>query len=294
MMSRMLMLIGAGIMALVTSAMAQSPAPSVKATEFEVASIKPNNSSNLPPLNPVVLMVLRNGARFARNGRYTMQGINATTLSVLIQAAYDVRDFQILEAPGWVSSDRYDVDARAAEGTTFEQMRPMLESLLADRFKLVLRHETRQLPVYELVPVRDGLKIVPTNEGSCVPKEKAVLFGPLACGGIRRQAGSASADRKDVLEAAGVPMSTLIDFLSGESGRTVIDKSGFTDVFSFRLEYASTLPSGVVNFDAPAPSAPAAVSIFTAIEEQLGLRLRSTTGPVDVLVVERVERASPN
>jgi uncharacterized protein (TIGR03435 family) len=292
-MSRMSLLIVAGIVAFMVSAMAQTTAPPAAATEFEVASIKPNNSSNLPPLNGVVLMVLRNGAMFTRNGRYSMQGINATTPSVLIQAAYNVRDFQILEAPGWVSSDRYDVEARAAEGTTFEQMRPMIQSLLADRFKLVLRRETRQLPVYELLPARDGLKIVPTREGSCVPREKAVPFGPLMCGGIRRQAANAALERKDVIEAAGVPMSTLIDFLSTESGRTVIDKSGFTDVFNFRLEFASTFPGGF-SADAPAPSAPVGVSIFTAIEEQLGLRLRSTTGPVDVLVIDHVERASPN
>jgi uncharacterized protein (TIGR03435 family) len=293
MMSRMPMLIVAGIVALVTSAIAQNATPSVSATEFDVASIKPNNSSNLPPLNPVVLMVLRNGAIFTRNGRYSMQGINATTPSVLIQAAYDVRDFQILEAPDWVERERYDVEARAPEDTTFEQMRPMLRSLLADRFKLTLRRETRQLPVYELVPARDGLKIVPTREGSCVPREKAVLFGPLMCGGMRRQAANPALERKDVIEAAGVPMSTLIDFLSTESGRIVIDKSGFTDVFNFRLEFASTLPGGFTA-DAPAPSAPLGVSIFTAIEEQLGLRLRSTTGPVDVLVIDHVERPSPN
>lgn len=284
----------AGIMALVASAVAQTAAPSGQPTEFDVASIKLNNGSNLPPLNPVVLMVLRNGAMFARNGRYVQQGINATTLSVLIQAAYNLRDFQILEAPGWVSSDRYDVDARAAEDTSFEQMRPMLQSLLADRFKLVVRRETRQLPVYELVPARDGLKIEPTREGSCVPREKAVMFGPLMCGGMRRQSANPALERKDTIEAAGVPMATLVDFLTSESGRTVIDKSGFTDVFSFRLEFASNLPSGTVNFDAPPPSAPLGVSIFTAIEEQLGLRLRSTTGPVDVLVIDRVERPSPN
>jgi uncharacterized protein (TIGR03435 family) len=287
-----MLLIVAGIVTLVTSAIAQTTTPPA-ATEFDVASIKLNNSSNLPPLNPVVLMVLRNGAMYTRNGRYSMQGINATTPSVLIQAAYNVRDFQILEAPGWVSNERYDVEARAAEGTTFEQMRPMLQSLLADRFKLAVRRETRQLPVYELLPARDGLTIVPTSEGSCVPREKAVLFGPLMCGGMRRQAANPALERKDTIEAAGVPMSTLIDFLTSESGRTVLDKSGFTDVFNFRLEFASTLPGGFTA-DAPAPSAPAGVSIFTAIEEQLGLRLRSTTGPVDVLVIEHVERPSPN
>ena len=82
-----------------------------------------------------------------------------------------------------------------------------------------------------------------------------------------------------------VPMATLTDFLSEETGRTVLDNTGFTDVFDFRLEFESTVDSG------PSPSG---LSSFTAVEEQLGLRLRSTTGPVEVLVIDRVERPSPN
>ena len=293
MMSRMPLLIVAVIVALMTSAIAQTTAPSA-ATEFEVASIKPNNIDTLPPLNAVSLTMLRLAATYAQNGRYTKQGIGATTLSILIQAAYNVRDFQILGAPEWVGSDRYDVDARAPEDTTFEQMRPMLQSLLADRFKLILGRETRQLPVYELVPARNGLTITPMKEGSCIPKEQAKLFGPLMCGGIRRQIVSLSPERKDAIEAVGVPMPTLIDFLTGETGRVVLDKTGFTELFNFRLEFASNLGAGFLNGDTPAASGPSGISIFTAVEEQLGLRLRSTTGPVEVLVINRVERASPN
>ena len=293
MMSRMPLLIVAVIVALMTSAIAQTTAPSA-ATEFEVASIKPNNSDTLPPLNAVSLTMLRLAATYARNGRYTKQGIGATTLSILIQAVYNVRDFQIFGAPEWAGSDRYDVDARAPEDTTFEQMRPMLQSLLADRFKLTLGRETRQLPVYELVPARNGLTITPMKEGSCIPKEQAKLFGPLMCGGIRRQIVSLSPERKDAIEAVGVPMPTLIDFLTDEAGRVVLDKTGFTELFNFRLEFASNLAAGFLNGDTPAASGPSGISIFTAVEEQLGLRLRSTTGPVEVLVINRVERASPN
>jgi uncharacterized protein (TIGR03435 family) len=293
MMSRMPSLIAAVIVALMTSAIAQTTAPSA-ATEFEVASIKPHNSDTLPSLNAVSLTMMRLVATYARNGRYTKQGIGATTLGILIQAAYNVRDFQILGAPGWVGSDRYDVDARAPEDTTFEQMRPMLQSLLADRFKLTLRRETRELPVYELAPARNGLKIAPMKEGSCTPKDKAIPFGPIPCDGIRRQIISLAPERKDVIEAVGVPMQTLIDFLTEESGRIVLDKTGFTEVFDFRLEFASNLASGFLNGDTAAAASASGISIFTAVEEQLGLRLRSTTGQVDVLVIDRVERASPN
>jgi uncharacterized protein (TIGR03435 family) len=157
-------------------------------TEFEVASIKLNTSSGLPPLNVVSRMGMRFVASAAKDGRYTLQGGLATTLSALIQAAYDVKDFQILEAPSWVDSARYDVDARAPGATTFEQMRPMLQSLLADRFRLAFRRETRQLPVYELVAARNGLKITAMKEGECVPPEQAKPFAPLnICGGSRRQ-----------------------------------------------------------------------------------------------------------
>ena len=132
------------------------------------------------------------------------------------------------------------------------------------------------------------------KEGSCIPKEQAKLFGPLMCGGIRRQIVSLSPERKDAIEAVGVPMPTLIDFLTDEAGRVVLDKTGFTELFNFRLEFASNLAAGFLNGDTPAASGPSGISIFTAVEEQLGLRLRSTTGPVEVLVINRVERASPN
>jgi uncharacterized protein (TIGR03435 family) len=128
----------------------QNATPPALSTEFEVASIKLNTSSGLPPLNVVSRTLMKRTASAAKNGRYTLQGISATTLSALIQAAYNVKEFQILEGPSWVNSDRYDVDARAPGAATFEQMRPMLQSLLADRFKLALHRDTRKLPVYEL------------------------------------------------------------------------------------------------------------------------------------------------
>jgi uncharacterized protein (TIGR03435 family) len=261
--------------------------PSTPASQFEVVSIKQDPNSR-PPVNAVEKLFLRASATGARNGRYALR---ATTLGTMIQAAYKVWDFQVLGAPSWVSSERFDVDARAPGAATFEQMRPMLQALLADRFQLVLRRETRQLPVYELMPVSNGLRIMPMKEGSCVPIEQAKPFEPLnICGGLRRKIVSPAPERRDVIEAAGVPMPTLVDFLSEETGRTVIDRTGFTGVFNFRLEFASSVDAGLVSVDTPVSG----LSIFTAVEEQLGMRLRSTTGPVSVLVIERVERPSPN
>ena len=276
-----------GIALLVAAIVGVADAPRLTAQEFEVASIKLNTSPR-PPLNVVDQTFMRASASVARNGRYSLV---ATTLRVLIQAAYGVRDVQIVGAPSWVSSERYDVDARAPEATTFEQMRPMLQKLLADRFRLVSRRETRPLSVYELMSVNSGLKIEAMKEGSCVPLEKAKPFEPLnICGGLRRQIVSPAPQRRDVIEAVGVPMPTLIEFLADETGRTVIDKTGFTGVFNFRLEFASSVDAGLANVDTTVSG----LSVFTALEEQLGMRLRSTTGPAEVLMIERVERPLPN
>ena len=85
-------------------------------------------------------------------------------------------------------------------------------------------------------------------------------------------------------------MTTLLEYLVDETGRIVLDKTGFTEVFNFRLEFASSIDAGLTNVDTPASG----LSIFTALEEQLGMRLRSTTGPLEVLVIDRVERPAPN
>ena len=184
-----------------------------------------------------------------------------------------------------MNTERYDVDARAPGATTFEQMRPMLQSLLAKRFQLAFHRESRSLPVYELAPASKGLKITPMKEGSCVPMEQAKPFAALnICGGTRRQIVPGP-ERRDVIEAVGVPMARLIEFLSEETGRIVLDRTGFTEVFNYRLEFESTVDAG------PSPSG---LSIFTALEEQLGMRLRSTTGPVELPVIDRVERPSAN
>jgi bla regulator protein blaR1 len=223
-----------------------------------------------------------------------MQGGAAAPLNLLIQLAYDVNEFQILGVPSWANADRYDVEARAGGATTLAQMRPMLQSLLAERFKLTLHRETRPLPVYELMPAGNGLKIVPMKEGGCVPMEQAKPFEPLnICGGVRRQIAGVAPERRDVIEAVGVRMPKLLEFVSEEVGRVVLDKTGFTELFNFRLEFASNLASGLVVPDAAAASS-TGLSIFTALDEQLGMRLRAATGPVEVLVIDRVERPSPN
>lgn len=256
-----------------------------QAPTFAVASIKPNTTTKVP-LSIAHLAFLREaGAGNAQNGRFWMQGdVGATPLIVLIQLAYNVKDVQIEGGPAWVRSDRYEVDARAEGSATFEQMRSMLQSLLADRFKLTLRREMRQLPVYDLLAAKDGLRIAAIKEGSWVTPEQAVPFGPLSCGGVRKYLGP----QRQVLEVAGIPVARLIELLSDEVGRVVVDKTGFTDLFSFRLEFAPVGGPQIAPFDSSAPS------LFAALQEQLGLKLEPARGPVEVLVINSVERPTPN
>jgi uncharacterized protein (TIGR03435 family) len=218
-------------------------------------------------------------------------------LQLLIQAAYDVTRFQVEGGPSWVRSDRYAIDARAADNATPDQMRAMLQSLLADRFKLTLRREARRLAVYELVVAEGGLKIAPMKEGDCIPKQALRwdlidLEAPLyICGGARRRVLSQLPETRPVprwprvhrIEAGGISISTLIDFISGDVDRIVIDKTGFAAPFNLLLDFA---PAADQESSGP--------TIFTAVQEQLGLQLRPTSGPVDVLVIDRVERPSEN
>jgi bla regulator protein blaR1 len=236
--------------------------------------------------------------------------IPAFTLKWLIITAYDVKDTQVMGGPSWASSDHYDVMAKAADGNAaFDQMRPMLQSLLAERFQLVVHHEIRELPIYELVAAKGGLKIEAAKDGSCdafdpdAPRPRLDPKHPAAhpniCGGWWRRVMSSTPDRRDQLEALSISMPRLIEILAQEvNDRFIVDKTGFKKKFDFRLDFAPTPGSGGmmpvpplepgVSANMPSPS------IFTALQEQLGLRLESAKGSVDVLVIDRVERPSEN
>lgn len=286
---------------------AQSASP----VNFEVASIKPNASVASSPVEKWELDLNRAVANNSQHGRFR---IKAVALSSLIQLAYSVRDFQLQGAPSWASSDRYDIDAKAASDASLDEMRPMLQSLLTERFKLTLHREIQELPVYELVVARAGLKITAAKDGSCVTRDAntppAMVAGPRGrfCGGVVRQIVSDWPQEIDGIDAVGISMPRLIEFISDDVGRTVLDKTGFTATFDVRLEF---VPSGAKMHTGPYPAAGAArpgdpgtpaaspkfrrgQSIFAAVQGQLGLQLRSATGPVSVLVIDHAERASEN
>ena len=173
-------------------------------------------------------------------------------LGVLMQAAYQAQPFQIIGGPAWIESDGYAVDAKAAGNPEHEQMMLMLQSLLEDRFQLKVHRESREMPLYALVPARGGLKLRPPRDGSCV--EETDVLGPLADPGARLQ--PPGQDRSpaprcgglDVpLEVGGarllggkVPMAEFVRVLSRVLGRTVIDQTGFSGVFDVTLTSCQT------------------------------------------------------
>ena len=260
-----------------------APAP----LTFEVASIKPNSGDDH-----------RIGIQFMPGGGLRTTG---TTLKFLITFAYDVRDFQVSGGPGWINSDRFDIMAKsdrdAAEGgaddlrkmsdaqmkTATEQMRAKLQALLADRFQLTIHHETKDQPVYALVIGKNGSKL----------KESEVKQG----GDRRRMMRMGRSE----LNAEGVAIDMLTNTLSNVLGRPVIDRTGLKGNYDFKLTwtpdpgqaggFGGPPPPGV---EAPPPPDPNGPSIFTAVQEQLGLRLESQKGPVDLIVIDKVEKLSEN
>ncbi len=199
------------------------------------------------------------------------------TLWGLIYNAYEVRSFQDHPPglPAWADRDRFDVEAKADDDTTTVMQklaiekqekltREMLQSLLTDRFKLRVHYESKVQPVYELVSARGGPKLKP------LPAERKPGGGRFGRGEITLH---------------GRPVAVLAHFLSQFAGRTVIDKTGLAGNYDIDLKWTPEDQQGTPD---------AGPTIFTAIQEQLGLKLISTKGPVEVLVVDHVERPSDN
>jgi uncharacterized protein (TIGR03435 family) len=267
-------------------------AQSVASREFVAASIKPNKERT-------IFM----GVRQLSHGRVITEN---TPLRFLIGVAYKRRLgwFEISGGPGWMDSDGYDITAKADGDAPNEQMYPMLQNLLRERFQLQLHRETRELPVYVLSETKGGLKLLHSSTAPCFagvagtqppqPGKPLVLpCGDVALSlstlGLRIKGGQTSMER-------------FAAILSGALGRTVVDKTGFAGTFDVDLEF--TPDDSVAGIPRPGqpgalPSPPpsgdsAGPSLSSALLEQLGLKLVAAKGPVTVLVIDHVERPTPN
>ena len=241
---------------------AQQPAP-----RFEVVSVKRNTSGD------------EEGSIGPRPGGYGMTNV---PLRLLIIRAFELRSFQVAGGPGWIDGERYDLDARASEGTSPRQVYPMLRRLLAERFKLAAHIEKREQPVYALVTAR--------ADGRPGPQLKA---STLNCSGQPDQSdqcamGGSFTGSGGTLKGVGQPLSVLATHVSTAVDRIVQDRTGLAGGFDFELAWSG---SGLK----AAPGAPSELpSVFTALQEQLGLKLEPSRGPIDVLVIDSVERPTPD
>lgn len=263
---------------------------------FEVASVKPNVTGDRR-----VSITTQPGGRFVATG---------VSLKTLIGFAYGVRDFQILGGPDWLDDDRWDIEARAQEGSISligptdpnvpSPIALRVQSLLSDRFRLNIHHDAKDLAVYDLTIAKGGPKLKLSEDQSAIrPPERGSPPPPVPQRGQPMPRGSMRMGRGE-LEGTGVSLLGLIRGLSAQLGRTIIDKTGLTGLYDFKLQWTPDInresgPFGRTGPDStpPAPDL-AGPSIFTAIQEQLGLRLESAKGPVEVIVIDSVQKPSAN
>ena len=264
-----------------------SAAASAQSLRFEVASIKrsvpdPHASMTLP-------MPVKGGALRLAN----------ITVKSLLMNAYNVRDFQISGGPSWLVSDRYDIDAKperaaapdnlpdgasqmsdAQRKTATDQLRERTRSLLAERFHLAVHSETKEQPIYALVLAKGGSKLPETPEGAP------------GAGAMRMEIGQ--------INGSGVPLSVLTGVLSMQTGRPVQDLTGLVAKYDIKLEWQPDPALGGPLDRRPAGAEPAPPSsterppLLIALQEQLGLRLDPRRGPVEIIVIDRIERPTEN
>ncbi len=267
--------------------------PQSSSTSFDVASIKPSDP---------------NSRGFFFRNRPGLVDMSGATVLQLIQQAYNVRESQISGGPGWINSDRYDIVAKVGDipadpqnpidqRKATELQRERMRALLADRFQLKIRRETKELPVYALILARGGPKLKESNPGGPAP-------APDAEKGAERPRGSNMRIGLGQIMGQSVPLDMLVQVLSQQLGRIVVDKTGLKGTYDFTLEWTPDQGQGLgPGFAAPgepprpdssAPAESSGPSVFSALQEQLGLKLESQKAPVEIIVIESVEKPSEN
>jgi len=251
---------------------------SIVIPQFDVISVKPAKDS-------------MTRMQFTPDG---LRGIGVTVRFLLDEGYGGIDNEQIIGEPAWSSTEGFDIEAKVAPADvptlakmTFEQRRTMFQSILADRFKLAVHHETRELPVYVLSIAKGGPKFKPSapdDPAATTPRRKGMMMN------------------RGKLTATDAQFSMLVTMLSRELGRTIVDKTGLSDTYDFTLEWTpdegagGPQPAGAATGPeaAGAPPTIPGPSIFTAVQEQLGLKLESTKAPLDVIVIDHIEKPSEN
>ena len=264
--------------------------PQSRKPAFEVASVKPNGSGDLRARMDV-----------EPGGRFTATNVS---LRMLITNAYQLFNYQIAKGPDWVEKDRWDVAAKADEGAIpAAAARPpgvpsdtqvLLQALIEDRYKLKAHKEMRKLPVYNLVVMKGGVKMkLADNQAPPTPRDNAAIPQPYWGGAIEH--GNVMQGPSNI-HATGITAAELARSLSLALGRQVVDRTMLKGRYDIRLEWTPDIsqPMDIYDPTLPFPRYPNAPSIYTAIEERLGLRLVSANGPVEVLVIDNVQKPTAN
>jgi bla regulator protein BlaR1 len=224
-----------------------------QAPAFEVASIKPTKSDGIS---------FHISAHQPIGNMFTAQNATARQLTIL---AYDLAAWQISGGPDWFNLERYDIEAKPERPGSRDEIYSMVRSMLADRFRLAMHRETKDLPLYNLVLEEGGPKIAINKTGG--PPRVSETHGR----GVFHN----------------VPISRLTPYLSTRAGRSVVDKTGLTGNYDFILDY---IPAR----DSLQSGGPSGLSIFDALKERLGMKLEPGRGPVEIFHIDHVERPSEN
>jgi len=268
------------ILTLLTASLprAQAPAPAA----FDVSSVKPNKDGG------------PSSVRVTPGGMLTVTNNN---LRNIIRNAWNITNDQIVGGPDWIDSERFDITAKASAPFKQDEARAMLQALLADRFGLATHMETRELPVYLLVLARKDGALGPQMKKSDV--DCAALFASVTAGGKMPErlpngnlpCGISVRGNQGLVTGNGVAMDQFARNLVGGVGRIVVDKTGLPGYYDLNLTFS---PEAVPSAPQGAPAGPApdstAASLFTAMQEQLGLKLEPGRAPISVLVIDRATR----
>jgi uncharacterized protein (TIGR03435 family) len=265
------------------------------ATSNPPAAAAPASAAKLPPFD-VISVKTNNSAAHMVQLQFTPDGIRATNIMIefLLRDVFGVNDDQLINAPGWAKSAAYDVEAKVApddvpalKNLGREQRAAMMLNILTDRFKLAYHRETRTLPEFALVVAKGGPKMKEfkdTTDENGKPR------------GNRMMMSGAS------LTATGIDIATFTRLLSQRVGRPIVDKTGLAGKYSFNLEWANEPHDGEgpggpprePGPGGPSTSGDTGPSIFTAVQEQLGLKLDSEKGAVEVIVIDHLEQPAAN
>jgi bla regulator protein BlaR1 len=257
------------------------------------AQAPPRSEPNIPSLPRFEVVSIKHSPSAARPALRLMPGggvaASGVTLKVLLQTAFDLAGFEVTGWPKWLFDKKFEILAKG--GYTGEPSKEkthlMMQALLADRFQLKYHYETKELPVYVLGVAKSGSKLKESLEddaGLEIFKQPDGSKGDGIRGSV--PVGKLTAQRAD--------MDMLAAFFKGLTGREVINQSGLRDRYDFRMEWSSeSTPSQVPGVADTVPDDPRP-SVFTAVQQQLGLRLDAARGPVQILVIDEVEEPSEN